>query len=106
MYENHVIQPLALIIENNVKNLLILAGDVVAVEHLHFHRLPVGVLIARRFEFFLFGGEALNNVVGCDSLGLGRIERPLLSKRVQRYHAQRNNQDSYPHEFHKISVAN
>jgi hypothetical protein len=41
-------------------------------------------LVKRYFEFFFFGGKALNDFVRRDAFGLGAIERSLVSERAER----------------------
>ncbi len=59
--EHNVLDVLPFVVEEDVEHLLVLTLDGVAIEHLHLYVLPEGVLVARLFEFFFFGGETLND---------------------------------------------
>ena len=56
------VEALALVVEQNVVDLLVLAIDGVAVQRLHGHALPVGVLLARDLELLFLGGELLDDL--------------------------------------------
>ena len=57
--------------------------DRIAVQGLDFHVLAVGVLVARLGEFLFLGGEALDDLLGRDALGLDVFERAFLGAHGQ-----------------------
>ena len=72
--EHHVFLALALVVEQHVFHLLVLAVHRVAVERLHRQRLPVGIVVTRNLELFFFGGEFLDDVLFGDALRRRRVE--------------------------------
>jgi len=67
--ENHILDAVPLVIKQHVENFVVLAGRGAAVQSLYRNILPVGVLIARRFEFFFLGRKVLNDFFGRDPFG-------------------------------------
>ena len=79
--EHHVLDAVALVVEHDVENFVVLAVHGVAVEGLDFHVLAIGVLVARLGEFRFLGGEALDNFFGRGASGLSVLERTFLGAR-------------------------
>ena len=69
---------MSLVVEGHVEDLLVHPVRRVAVERHYFYILPEGVLIASFLEFFLFGGETLDDFLDCSPFGWSLIERPFL----------------------------
>ena len=108
--EHHVLDAMALVVEHDVEDFVILAIDRVAVEGLHFYVLAVGVLVARLGEFRFLGGKALDNVFRRGAGGRSVLERTFLGARGQSrqsagQHGQTNEQTS-GYGFHRYSLAN
>ena len=76
--EDDVLGLASLVVEGHVEHLLVGAVWGVAVEGHDFYILPVGVLIARFLELLFLGGEALDDFLDGDPLGLGFVEGALL----------------------------
>ena len=72
--EDHVLHPVALVVEQHVFDFLELAVHRVAVERLHRQRLAIGILLARNLEFFFLGGELLDDLLLGDALRRRRVE--------------------------------
>jgi hypothetical protein len=79
--EDYVLNAMALIVEHYVEDFVVLAVDRVAVEGVDGYILAVRVLVARLGKFRLFGGEALDDVLGRGSGGGIILERAFLSAR-------------------------
>ncbi len=70
-----------MVIKEHIEDFVVLA---IVVGGDHPDVLAVGVLVPRRLEFFLLGGEVPNNLVGRDPLGRGGVERSFLGERRTR----------------------
>jgi hypothetical protein len=88
--KHNILQPFALVVEDNIRDLLILTRNRIPIQHLHLHRLPVSVQIARDLKFFFLGSEALDDFVGSSSLGLGLIQGAFLGCASRRQRPQQH----------------
>src|SRR5208283_1665332 len=76
--EDHVLDLASLVVEGHVEDLLVHSVRGVAVQRHDLYVLAVGVLIARFLELFLLVGEALDDLISRDPLGIRFVERALL----------------------------
>ena len=67
---------MALVVEQNIDDLAVLAVDGVALERLHHHILAIGVLLARNLELLFLGGKLLDDLVHGDAGRLRGVEVP------------------------------
>src|SRR5208283_403101 len=67
--ENHVLNAVALVVKQHVENFVILAGGGAPIQGLYCNVLPVGVLVARLFEFLFLSREVFNDFFGRDPVG-------------------------------------
>src|SRR5271165_5885788 len=72
--EHHMLDAVALVVEQHVFHFLELAVHRVAVQCLHRERLPVGVVFPRQLEFLLLGRKLLDDLLLRNALGRRAVQ--------------------------------
>src|SRR5215470_1806377 len=90
----------SLIVVSDVEHLAILTIYGVAIQSLDAHVLPKRVLVARLFEFLLFGGELFNDLLDGDALRLLSVELALLRQGAAQTSQHKHGRKEDAHKSH------